>query len=839
MSCTLFQPIRTNQAGTIVEQNQDVQPPELQELSKQNRERERNNDKPVMDSPAREGSGITGEINMDRAMPKNAAGHGKAKGKATAVKLEFENTRLKDIITVFMKDYLKKPYTFQDSFKDQQVNLFFDARATHEDLLDLFESLLENYNIKLRYSGGVYLIGSAVEDKAGPIKQHAPLGISEAVGVFHLNFIDVRDFLPLAKQVIKEQDKITALPGNILVINSSGSDMRAVRSLLNDIDVPAFSGKHILIYVPRYLTAPSLIAMMDSTQTQLLGAQTGGKQIEAKQIGDTERIIIVAANKTARDLVEQMLAQTDIPGANHRYVFQYLLGIQNAGEIAASIGGMIKAVIKNSNEITITPDRLSNSLFIYASPQEYAEIRKLLSAMDFRPPAVQIDMVIAEVTLTNEMRYGVEWYMKRKGNLLADATAQMGIPNVNAPTMAFNIINAAGNYAALQLIGNETAFTLLSNPKLVVRNGATASINVGSQEPVIKQKTTVSGQAGSTVVEPEFKKIGLYLEVTPTVSANNEVRMIIKLKDESITNSKTLGTDTYPILANRELNTDLITADGRTIFLGGIRKQSATDSSLKIPGLADTPGVGALFRNKDMINYGTELIILVTPTVMLDQQGADIVTQAVLRAARREFKDLRLSNGAQNKETKPATGAEQPANPPPKPENSAQNRSEPVANNAPDEVRTQVAEETPHGNVVTAGAPPSGAKTRNSITALDVSSAGNGKTVIKVEFAQPLANLPTGFAINTPPRISFDFPNTANGLGKSVQKFSESNLRSANIIQAGGRTRLVVNLDRMRLYDARIDGNSVLITLQDNAAGGAASGDTSQPASATPATVAQ
>jgi type IV pilus assembly protein PilQ len=105
------------------------------------------------------------------------------------------------------------------------------------------------------------------------------------------------------------------------------------------------------------------------------------------------------------------------------------------------------------------------------------------------------------------------------------------------------------------------------------------------------------------------------------------------------------------------------------------------------------------------------------------------------------------------------------------------------------------------------------ADTQNSITALGVSSVGGGATVIKVELSQPLANPPAGFTINTPPRIAFDFPNTANGLGKSVQDFTEGDLRSANIVQAGGRTRLVVNLNQMLSYDTKVDGNNVLITL--------------------------
>src|SRR5450631_1190687 len=125
----------------------------------------------------------------------------------------------------------------------------------------------------------------------------------------------------------------------------------------------------------------------------------------------------------------------------------------------------------------------------------------------------------------------------------------------------------------------------------------------------------------------------------------------------------------------------------------------------------------------------------------------------------------------------------------------------------------------------------SGAAAQNSITALNVST-GNGTIIIKVELAQPLANLPVGFTINTPPRIALDFPDTANGLGKSVQDFTEGDLRSANIVQAGTRTRLVVNLNQMLTYDTKIDGNNLLITLHGKPADMAATGSTARFAEA-------
>ena len=111
------------------------------------------------------------------------------------------------------------------------------------------------------------------------------------------------------------------------------------------------------------------------------------------------------------------------------------------------------------------------------------------------------------------------------------------------------------------------------------------------------------------------------------------------------------------------------------------------------------------------------------------------------------------------------------------------------------------------------GMMPVQAETQNKITALSVSEPAADTTVIKVDMETPLATMPAGFAINTPARIALDFPNTSNGLGKSTQEFAIGDLRSANIVQAGARTRLVINLDRMLAYDTRMDGNSILITL--------------------------
>ncbi len=124
--------------------------------------------------------------------------------------------------------------------------------------------------------------------------------------------------------------------------------------------------------------------------------------------------------------------------------------------------------------------------------------------------------------------------------------------------------------------------------------------------------------------------------------------------------------------------------------------------------------------------------------------------------------------------------------------------------------------------------------THNSIQSLSVSSSAGGKLVLKVGMKSAPPSLPLNFTINAPPRIAFDFPDTENGLGKSMEEFGEGQLRSANIVQAGSRTRLVINLNEMVGYDTQIQGNDLLITLQPKTADASASNTTVRFAEAAP-----
>jgi len=116
----------------------------------------------------------------------------------------------------------------------------------------------------------------------------------------------------------------------------------------------------------------------------------------------------------------------------------------------------------------------------------------------------------------------------------------------------------------------------------------------------------------------------------------------------------------------------------------------------------------------------------------------------------------------------------------------------------------------------------------NGVESVNVSAAPGGKVIVKITLKEALTSPPAAFTVNTPPRLALDLPNTTNDLGKNALEIGEGDLRSMNVIQAGNRTRLVMNLSRPVLYDTKLDGKDLLVTLQAAQGSAAATGTTAK-----------
>jgi hypothetical protein len=111
-----------------------------------------------------------------------------------------------------------------------------------------------------------------------------------------------------------------------------------------------------------------------------------------------------------------------------------------------------------------------------------------------------------------------------------------------------------------------------------------------------------------------------------------------------------------------------------------------------------------------------------------------------------------------------------------------------------------------------------GAQVPNSLDQVTVSKAASGRTVVRFQLKNPPTNPPATFSIQSPPRIALDFLDTTNGLGATQRVIDEAALRSLNLITAGNRTRVVFNLNKPQSFETAVEGNAVIVTLNDQEA---------------------
>jgi general secretion pathway protein D len=197
--------------------------------------------------------------------------------------------------------------------------------------------------------------------------------------------------------------------------------------------------------------------------------------------------------------------------------------------------------------------------------------------------------------------------------------------------LALDFVNLANDkFITLDLLASETDFKILANPQVVVKNGSSATIVVGS-EIAIEKATLETNTAGSSAkTEFERRDVAIRVEATPTIGADQQIQIALRVVDE-----RDIGRDIngQPIFAKRELKTELVAYDGDTLFMGGIIRNRTVEAQDKIPFAGDVRYVGEyLFGNRDITQERTELIMLVTPRLLLDNVGANILTNALVGA---------------------------------------------------------------------------------------------------------------------------------------------------------------------------------------------------------------
>lgn len=285
----------------------------------------------------------------------------------------------------------------------------------------------------------------------------------------------------------------------------------------------------------------------------------------------------------------------------------------------------------HANTLRITADENNNALLVMATSSEYAIVQAALRKLDVMPLQVLIEASILEVSLTNDLQYGVEYFLKTGRHTILNTTSNTASISPNVPGFSYLYSSGANFQAIVNLLESVTTVNVLSSPELMVLNNQTAALQVGDQVPIATQSAASVLTPGAPIVNTiELHDTGVILKVTPRVNAGGLVLMDISQEVSAVAKTTSSGIDS-PTIQQRRINSSVAIESGQTVALGGLITSGRTKTRSQIPLLGDIPYVGALFGTTDDSGSRTELIVLITPRVAHDTKDALDATDELRR----------------------------------------------------------------------------------------------------------------------------------------------------------------------------------------------------------------
>jgi general secretion pathway protein D len=281
--------------------------------------------------------------------------------------------------------------------------------------------------------------------------------------------------------------------------------------------------------------------------------------------------------------------------------------------------------------VKIIADSLNNTLLVMATRTEYATIEAAIRKLDILPRQVLVEATIAEVRLTDNLKYGVQWFIKGSlGGYNVDVRSLTGdsvnLPLAEAPGFSTSIFQSPADVRVfISALETESQIRVLSSPQLMVTDNQSASINVGTSVPVITSSGTGGATGGTVISEVEYRDTGVLLTVTPHINAGGivtmEVSQEVSVVGPAVPPSGNVSVD------QRTIQSSVSVQSGETIVLGGLIQEQKSDAVTGVPVLSKLPFIGALFSETADDASRTELIVLITPKVVSNVNEAKAVTR--------------------------------------------------------------------------------------------------------------------------------------------------------------------------------------------------------------------
>ena len=535
------------------------------------------------------------------------------------------------------------------------------------DLFRLSQQALKQYGIEVFIEGGFVMVGVPDASAGGmSIRRDRNPSQSSAgrvVQIYTVQTIEVNvlqslltDLFPNVSNARVTLDQAS----NSLIISGPGRDVAQLVRTVRELDQPRFAGSEVLRLAPVYMTVDAFSSALEQALMAegyvISRSANNARSILMLSIAAANQVLIFAKEPELLERVEYWASVLDRPGrgteGGSTFVYQVRnTDAQTVGQLAmgqaptppapaapAGVPGTPPVGMGQQTNMSMTQtagaagqflggriltDTVSNRIIFTGTAADYAELRTLLQTLDTPAPQVVIEVMIAEVTLNDVTRLGINFSGTevRGDGILTGGTEGItvggggGLLTFVGPDFRARINAEASN----------NRVNILQRPQLVVRSGGTARFQVGTDVPIItSQRATDSSQNGNgtdVLQSVQYRQTGVILDLKPVVYGD---RVDIQISQENSSAGAAPAGIASPTILNRSLTTQIAISDGWTGVLGGLIANNYSKVNTGVPFLKDIPLVGSAFQNNSVEGDRTELLILITPYIVRnDEDMAD------------------------------------------------------------------------------------------------------------------------------------------------------------------------------------------------------------------------
>lgn len=591
------------------------------------------------------------------------------------------------IDTVF-GELLRVPYSMGPGVAERRdiISLRGSDVMTSERLFTMAQVSLAQYGLAVVIDGaGVHVLDDTVLSGRSPsfirarTSPETPSPSRPVMQFFSVSTLDVEAIVPVLEQAYPNRGSVrfaAQAETNTLLISGSARDVGAAAAVLRELDQPHFANGQIARIEPIFLSTEQLAE--DVSQALRAEGYRISNPLEAQggslimlPLPNSNQVLVFSNDQRLFDRALYWVRSLDRASAlgNGEGFFIYNAQNMSAEELGALVmqsSGAEPEVSVNPPEVAvrrvdgmpvgarpsfsgpsssngITIDAVGNRILFRGTSSEYQRLRETLVQLDQPPRQVLIELTVAEVTLTDETRFGIEWELNQSitdGTLTATTAGGSGRQPGGLGATATHVFSRGTVEATLNAFARNRNLNILSTPRVFTRSGREAQMLVGTDVPIITSQRASDNQTGGdtdVLQTVQYRQTGIILNVRPIVYGDDHIDITL-YQEVSSQQPNLSAAINSPLILNRSVTTQISMQEGMTAVIGGLMQDTYSREQRGIPGLKDLPFIGAAFRSEEVTGDKVELVILVTPYIVRDDEDIEVMTTSLTQSVNQSMR---------------------------------------------------------------------------------------------------------------------------------------------------------------------------------------------------------